>query len=35
MHAKFDVAFPEKLLGAIKFKVGHVTLTAPLLRVMY
>jgi len=28
-------AVPEILLGASKFKVGHVTQTKPLLRVIY
>ena len=37
LHAKFDdssFSCPEISLAASKFKVGHVTLTTPLLRVI-
>jgi len=28
-------AVPEISIGALKFKIGHVTLTTPILRVIY
>jgi len=37
MYAKFDdssISHSRDIVGAPKFKVGHVTLTTPLLRVI-